>query len=56
MKLKDALVCDNCKEILSSIVLKIIMEDKCPKCGCENIVTIEEYIRGQWGLPDAADN
>lgn len=56
MKIKDALVCDNCKEVLSGIVLRIIMEDKCPKCGSENIVPIEEYIRGQWGLPDEADN
>ncbi len=56
MKIKDALVCDNCKEILSGVVLKIIMEDKCPKCGSENILPIEEYIRNKQEVSDAGNN
>lgn len=45
MKLKDALICENCQEILSEIILKVINEDRCPKCGCTDILPLKEYLR-----------
>jgi len=44
MKLKDALVCENCKEVLSKVILEIIIENDCPKCGCKDLTPIEDFI------------